>query len=122
MHRRSSAGRFAFVVPSLNETAAQNEDIVQILYSPPPNLHRLWRMLVIKRHGDDYLRRTYTRGWNRLATLFPETVLPLISVEVLDEPAIPNLAAPASHKPAYNLFEWQKSATSTGFTAWIGMV
>ena len=46
-----------------------------------------------------------TRGWNRLATLFPETVLPLISVEVLDEPAIPNLAAPASHKPAYNLFE-----------------
>jgi glycosyltransferase involved in cell wall biosynthesis len=110
MHYESSASGFAVVVPSLNETAAQNEDIVQILLFAATKLtqalantsNRSTTATIISVEHD-------TRGWKRLANLFPETVLPRISVEVLDEPAIPNLAAPASHKPAYNLFEYLKS-------------
>jgi O-antigen biosynthesis protein len=110
MHRESSAGGFAFVVPSLNETAAQNEHIVQILLFAATKLTQALANTSSRRATATIISVDHdTCGWKRLATLFPETVLPLISVEVLNEPAIPNLAAPASHKPAYNLFEYLKS-------------
>jgi glycosyltransferase involved in cell wall biosynthesis len=107
MIQRDFNRKFAFVIPTLGEVAAQNEDIVQLLIFASVKLeqeaaraNRNFEVTIISVEHD-------ITGWKYLSSLFSEKVLKHISIEELKEPTTPNLAI-ASHKPAYNLFEFLK--------------
>jgi glycosyltransferase involved in cell wall biosynthesis len=102
-----------FVVPSLSEQAAQQEDVVQLLLFAATRLSQAMREQPVHRITATILSvEPDTGGWRHLSSLFSATVRERLSVAVLSEPAIPNLAI-ASHKPAYHLFEYLKSDAFT---------
>src|SRR5688572_29128130 len=99
MSTTSSTRRLAFVVPTLNSTAAQNEDIVQLLLVAAIRLEQ-WlgggaqqscTATLISIDPD-------TSGWKHFATFFSSAALKHITIEILAAPSTPNLAAPGSHK------------------------
>lgn len=100
--------RLAFVVPSLNTASAQREEVMQLLLFAATRLEDEIEALgdgaptghVISVDGE-------TDGWERLSALFPERARARITMDELEAPETPNLAM-ASHKPAYDLFEFLK--------------
>jgi glycosyltransferase involved in cell wall biosynthesis len=99
--------QITFVVPTLSESSAQNEDIVQLLLFASVQLEQELKCdrdvavtIISVEHETD--------GWKHLSTLFSEEALKHVSVEKLKEPKTPNLAI-AQHKPAYDLFEFLKN-------------
>lgn len=105
MIKKRSKRKFAFIVPTLSEAGAQNEDIVQLLLFATT---RIEKQLAVK--ADRTFAATIisvehdTNGWKHLSSLFSKEALKHVSIEELEEPITPNLAI-ASHKPAYELFE-----------------
>ena len=100
--------KFAFVVPTLGGLSAQSEDVVQLLLFAAARLEQEstagtdepFAATIISADRD-------TSGWKHLSSLFSEEARRHISVEDLEEPATPNLSI-ASHKPAYELYEFLK--------------
>jgi len=99
--------QFAYVVPTLSESSAQNEDIVQLLLFASAQLEQelecardVAATIISVEHETD--------GWKHLSPLFSKEALKHVSVEKLKEPTTPNLAI-AQHKPAYDLFEFLKN-------------
>ncbi|HEX5689604.1 MAG TPA: hypothetical protein VFX76_06365, partial [Roseiflexaceae bacterium] len=109
MVENNSSKNVAFVVPTLSEHAAQDEDIVQLLLFAAAKLEQV----IKERPGKQWSATIISidrnaSGWTRLSKLFSEAALQHTSVALLEEPAVPNLSAPASHKSAYNLYEYLK--------------
>ena len=103
--------KLAFVVPTLSEVAAQNEDIVQLLIFAAARLEQE----IVERTNRSLMATIIsvehdTRGWKHLSSLFSTETLKHVSIEEIEEPVTPNLAI-ASHKPAYDLFEFLKNRT-----------
>lgn len=100
MNSNSPKRTLAFVVPTLSEVAAQNEEIVELLLFAAAHLAQ-----AISRNPHQPISATIitvepdTSGWSTVSTLLPKEVLKHVTVEVLKEPATPNLAV-AGHKPA----------------------
>ena len=104
-----SSRSIAFIVPTLGEVAAQNEDVMQLLLyaaarveqhlhtQPDPSID-----LTILAVDTDM------RGWPRASAIFSPEALRRVSVTPLTEAATPSLAI-ACHKDAYNVFEWLKA-------------
>lgn len=108
MNSNSSKRNLAFVVPTLSEVAAQNEEIVELLLFAAAHLNQ-----VTSQHPAQLISATIitvepdTSGWSNVSALLPKEVLKHVTVEMLKEPATPNLAV-AGHKPAYNFYEFLK--------------
>lgn len=107
MRKNESKRKLAFVVPILNESSAQNEDIVQLLLFASAQLEQFLETnkdttatIISVDHN--------INGWKHLSSIFSEEVLKHVSIEKLKEPKTPNLAI-ADHKPAYDLFEFLKN-------------
>ena len=95
-----------YVVPTLNESSAQNEDIVQLLIFAASRLEQQLAANPERRLAVTILSVEHdTSGWKHLKSLFSDDALKHISVEELQESATPNLAVP-EHKAAYNFFEF----------------
>lgn len=111
MITKRSKKEFAFVVPTLNKLAAQNEEIVQLLIFAATRIEQE----IAAKTGRNFTAAIISverdiSGWKHLASLFSDEALKYVSIKVLEEPASPNLAI-ASHKPAYDLFEFLKAHT-----------
>ena len=101
--------KFAFVVPTLSELSAQNEDVVQLLLFAAVRLEQEIAAGTVAPFAATIISVEHdTSGWKHLSSLFSEEARKHISIEDLEEPATPNLAI-ASHKPAYDLFEFLKT-------------
>lgn len=111
MIAKHSKRNFAFVVPTLSASAAQNEDIVQILIFAAAKLEQELATGVSEGFAATIISvEPDITGWQYLASLFSEEVLKYILVEELEDPATPNLGI-GNHKAAYDLFEFLKKRT-----------
>jgi glycosyltransferase involved in cell wall biosynthesis len=98
----------AFVVPTLGQASTQDEDVVQLLVFAAARLEQELEMGAGQSFAAKVISVEHdTSGWRHLKSLFSDEALSLVSIEELQEPAVPNLAV-ASHKPAYDLFEFLK--------------
>lgn len=108
--RKEAAGKaLAFIVPTLAEVAAQNEDVVQLLL-----VAAAWIEQSLAQRDERPPAVTLvvadrdTSGWKHFSGFFSKRGLAHVSIESMGPPDTPNLAM-AGHKPAYELFEWLKA-------------
>ncbi|MCB0208446.1 MAG: glycosyltransferase [Anaerolineae bacterium] len=98
----------AFIVPTLGEIAAQNEEVIELLMFATAHLEQEIRL-----NPDQNISCTIitvepdTAGWQSVCSLFSKELLKKVTVEILKEPVTPNLAI-AGQKPAYNFYEFLK--------------
>ena len=99
----------AFIVPTLGDTAPQDEDTVQLMLFAAARLEQ-----EIIEHPDRTVTamivtvERQTSGWQDLALLFSRRALTHVTVEELTEPGTPTLTIPC-HKAAYDVFEFLKA-------------
>jgi glycosyltransferase involved in cell wall biosynthesis len=104
----TSKHNLAFIIPTLNASAAQDEDTVQLLLYAAARMDRLVAgsspvhvTAMILSLGQD------TSGWDKLSSFFSARSLKHVQIEAVKEPLTPSLAIPA-HKSAYNVYEFLK--------------
>jgi len=104
-----SERKFAFIVPTLGDTAAQDEDTVQLMV-----FAAVWLEQELIEHPDRTVTAMIltvapqTSGWKDLAGLFSQQALTHVTIEELTEPSTPTLTIPC-HKAAYDVFEFLKT-------------
>ncbi len=98
----------AFIVPSLNNSSAQDEDVVQLLLYAATRMEQLLTASPTRVVKATILSVEQSiSGWVNFEGLFSDKTLKHVTVEPLKDPITPCLAIPA-HKAVYHVYEFLK--------------